>query len=310
MTWLALTLLLAGVPEDAEAAFREGRALLQAGKVDQACAAFEKSLALEEAVGTLLNLADCEARLGRTATAHGLFEKATVWAQRKGDARKEQAAKERLTTLAVSLSWVEVVAPEGAQVSIDGRPITDDTPSRRRIERALDPGLHVVAVTNANGSSWTVSVTVPRGPSHQRVEPPQPSETLPRSAAAPSPPPLEDVPLAHRLTPSPSPAPPQLLAPPKGYSTARVVAITGTYVASAALLAVGIAGIVHSVGVSNALARQQPGGPDFGNPTVTPEQVSTARWVYPLSFVGLVLGAGTAGLGTALLLTGEPAETR
>ena len=100
---------------------------------------------------------------------------------------------------------------------------------------------------------------------------------------------------------------PQVVPPPRrGHTTARVVAITGTYVASAALLALGIAGIVHSVGVSNALARQQPGGPDFERPTVTPDQVATARWVYPLSFVGLVLGAGTAGLGTALLVTGEP----
>jgi len=43
----------------AEKLFRDGRALLQENKLAEACAAFERSDAIEPRIGTVLNLADC-----------------------------------------------------------------------------------------------------------------------------------------------------------------------------------------------------------------------------------------------------------
>src|SRR5262245_28993804 len=57
----------------AEALFRQGRELLAAGKVAEACTAFEESQKVDPAVTTLLNLASCREMNSQLATAWGLF---------------------------------------------------------------------------------------------------------------------------------------------------------------------------------------------------------------------------------------------
>jgi predicted negative regulator of RcsB-dependent stress response len=65
----------------AEAAFDAARKHLDAGELDQACAKFEASQRLSPAVGTLLNLADCHERAGRTATAWATFRSCATLAR-------------------------------------------------------------------------------------------------------------------------------------------------------------------------------------------------------------------------------------
>ena len=77
---LSCALLLSGLqsvasaaePHDAAAAdvlFRRAKDALAAGNVDGACASFAESQRLDPAAGTLLNLADCEEKQGKLATA-------------------------------------------------------------------------------------------------------------------------------------------------------------------------------------------------------------------------------------------------
>src|SRR5688572_10857098 len=70
----------------AEALFREGRRLLGAGQVDAACEKLAQSQKLDPSGGTLMNLADCHERQGKTASAWSGFVEAEVIA------RKEQRA--------------------------------------------------------------------------------------------------------------------------------------------------------------------------------------------------------------------------
>ena len=56
-------------PAAAEWLFREGRALMKKGDFAPACAKLAESQRLDPAVGTLMNLAECEERIGRTASA-------------------------------------------------------------------------------------------------------------------------------------------------------------------------------------------------------------------------------------------------
>src|ERR1700690_1752913 len=61
-------------PRDAAAAavlFHEGYKLRQEGKDDAACKKFEESAHLDPMAGTLMNLAECRANQGKTATASG-----------------------------------------------------------------------------------------------------------------------------------------------------------------------------------------------------------------------------------------------
>src|SRR5258706_9611233 len=57
----------------AQSLFDEGRALIKAGKVAEACTAFEGSQKLDPAVTTLLNLAECREQNRQLATAWGAF---------------------------------------------------------------------------------------------------------------------------------------------------------------------------------------------------------------------------------------------
>src|SRR6187399_1063297 len=53
----------------AEVLFRDGQQLLAAGRISEACVKFRASQTAEPALGTLLNLAVCHEKEGRTATA-------------------------------------------------------------------------------------------------------------------------------------------------------------------------------------------------------------------------------------------------
>ena len=59
----------------AEALFESGHEAMSQGDYDTACARFEESNRLDPAVGSLLNLAVCEEKRGRLATAWQLFKR-------------------------------------------------------------------------------------------------------------------------------------------------------------------------------------------------------------------------------------------
>jgi hypothetical protein len=63
----------AAASPESEKLFREGRELLKANKIAEACEAFASSQQLAPGVGTLMNLAMCREQQGQTATAWKLF---------------------------------------------------------------------------------------------------------------------------------------------------------------------------------------------------------------------------------------------
>jgi hypothetical protein len=96
----------------AEALFREGRALLERGQIDAACEKLEASNALEASAGTLLNLATCREKQGKTATAWAIFVSAEHLAQNQN--RPEQAAEatRRASELEARLATLTLVVRE------------------------------------------------------------------------------------------------------------------------------------------------------------------------------------------------------
>lgn len=128
----------------AEALFRQGREAADSGDFATACEKFKESNRLDPAVGTVFNIADCEERLGRLATAWQLFQEV---AQRlpPGDDRqgiakgRARALEPRLPKLAVRLS---ATAPAGTLVQRDGVEL-----GAASLETALpvDPGPHQVS---------------------------------------------------------------------------------------------------------------------------------------------------------------------
>ncbi|HET9623813.1 MAG TPA: hypothetical protein VFP84_20715, partial [Kofleriaceae bacterium] len=101
---------------EAQSLFDEGRKLRAAGKIAEACAAFDSSEKLDPVVTTLLNLADCRETNHQLATAWGEFVDAARMARDAKDAKAkkyERTAQARAKKLEPRLSKLTInVAPE------------------------------------------------------------------------------------------------------------------------------------------------------------------------------------------------------
>src|SRR5689334_19349942 len=94
-TWAADVRAEGGDRVAAESVFQDGKRLMAAGKYAEACPKFETSQRLDPGVGTLLNLADCYEKVGRTATAWATFLEAASGSKAAGNAAREKAARDR-----------------------------------------------------------------------------------------------------------------------------------------------------------------------------------------------------------------------
>jgi hypothetical protein len=129
--------------------FRAGRRSVAANDYAIACPKFQESYALDPAVGTLLNIADCDRRAGRTATAWAKFRHALEQLVANDDRRPSVQRvivelEQRLPKLTILL---EDGAPSVCSVERDGTTINVDNLG---VSTPVDPGEHVVVV-NAPG---------------------------------------------------------------------------------------------------------------------------------------------------------------
>lgn len=193
----------------AHALFEQGRALMNAGRHVEACAKLEESHQVEPAPGTLLNLADCYERIGRTASAWELFLDVAALAQSAGRAQHETLARARAGALEPKLSRLRVTvsAPsKGLSVHRDGIVLQ---PSEWGTAFPVDPGQHVIEASAPDKWDFRVMRYVPPGAAVVTVNVPA---LVDRSRPAPqAPPPPKAPPPA--ATP---PARPEPDAPPGG----------------------------------------------------------------------------------------------
>jgi hypothetical protein len=133
-------------PAAAEALFREGRLLSDAGDIAGACAKFRESDRLDPAVGTTFNIADCEERLGRLARAWTLFDEVAqrlpaTDKRRTVAAQRAAALEPRLPKLSIRLAGA---SPSSARVVRDG---VELGAASLGTPLPVDPGEHVVVVS-------------------------------------------------------------------------------------------------------------------------------------------------------------------
>ncbi|MEM9877433.1 MAG: hypothetical protein AAF928_21220, partial [Myxococcota bacterium] len=96
----------------AEALFREGRARYEAGDLKAACAKFAASFALDEALGTLLNLARCHKEEGKTASAWGAYTELAGLAERAGQRDRRAIAVDEAAALEPVLMRLQVTVAD------------------------------------------------------------------------------------------------------------------------------------------------------------------------------------------------------
>lgn len=283
-------------PSEADRLFTQARALMAKGNYAEACPMLEKSRALEPALGTLLNLADCLEKWGKNASAFLAFNEAAAWAANNHESKREEVANQRAQALKAKVTFVAVQLPSsvpGAMASLKpGSPPDAKELRSWKLDDAVqtvpvDPGSYALVVTAPSRKSSVVKFDVGQTPGVLRV----------------------DVPMLEPDQPPPPPPPllaPAVEAPPPtpevtGHSSVSAVGVVNV-AAGGALVVAGAIGLGYSQSVISQVSRQQPGGPDYLHPTVTRGEYGTVQTLYPLSWVGLGVGVAALGTGAFLLL--------
>lgn len=197
-------------PEDraaAESLFRDGRRLMDDGRIADGCRKLEESQRLDPAPGTLLNLAVCHEREGKIATAWAELQSALAQARRDGRADREELARERIAVVEPLLPKLTLIvrAPSrvpGLIVKRNGSPLQAGAWGTAI---PVDPGEVVIEAEAKGHTRWRAVVRLePKGAAEVSVPaleklPDEPAPPAVQPSAAP-PPPRRDAGLGPRST--------------------------------------------------------------------------------------------------------------
>ena len=144
----------------AEALFDEARKLMAAKDFEHACPKFAESQTLDPAPGTMLNLATCYERAGKTASAWGAFKAAQALAQNAGQKQRAAAAAAKAAEIEPKVGHITVwIAPEARvaslEVQCDGETVR---PAEWGEPLPYDPGPHELAAEAPGHRKWTSHV--------------------------------------------------------------------------------------------------------------------------------------------------------
>ncbi len=271
-------------PVVAEALFRDGKALHDAGRIAEACKKFSESQRIDPKLGTLLNLANCHKDEAKFASAWEEYSEAVRVAKRTSQKDREQLAQGELEALEAVLTRVVINMPspvQGQEVTLDGLAVRAETLGT---PLPINPGEHKVEVKAPGHEALTLPLVAEKSRANLTLEIPalKPATAGKQPAGSGS------------GTPPPTP-------PPATASTSALTMRTGSYIA----LGVGVVGLgvgtvfgLRSFSKRDEAAPNCPGnvcnktGKDLGDEAHSAANIST---------VGMVVGL--AGVATGVTLS-------
>lgn len=189
---VAATTAPAGDAAAAQALFYEARQLMKENKFGLACPKLEESLRLDYGIGTEFNLADCNEKLGKVATAWSGYLNVASAAHTSNQKEREKVARERAKALEPRLPKLEVdvpaTAPQAIEVRRDGTVVGAASWS---VAVPVDPGTHKITASAPGKQPWEGKVDVAEG-----------------KIAKIAIPALQDAPVAVAAAPAPAPTTP------------------------------------------------------------------------------------------------------
>jgi hypothetical protein len=283
----------------AEALFTKGRDAAKRGDLDAACAAFEESVRLDPAPGTMFNLGDCEEKRRHDAAAWQWFEE-TLTKLSSSDQRRPlvqsriAAIEARLPTLTIRL------APGSPPDSVVLRDGSELHAASLGVALPLDAGTHHVVVQAPGHDARAEDVQLVQGDHKELVVAPGPetrSAELPPLVPRPAPPPV--------ITPPPAPTPPE-----SSRSDTRTIG----YVVGG----VGAASVVTALVLGGVALGEKSTVEDHCDRTTrrcdsqsAVDAASTGSALATASTVTFIVGAAALGVGTYFVLTsGKSGETQ
>jgi hypothetical protein len=272
-------------PAVADALFKAGRKAMEVGDYPSACAKFRESQRLDPAVGTLLNLADCEEKRGKIAEASALYRQVVDQLPPSDD--RVPIAKTRIAALEPRVPRLTIRlapgAPAGALVKRDGIELG---PASLDLPLPMDPGGHVILVTAPGRLERSFDVTLAEGEARSIEVSPGAEHQPMRPPSAP-----------------PLPASPPPASPPPARSGSSAMRTTGFIVGGFGVVAVGV-GTATGIMVLGAKSTAEEDCPP-PRPCRTQngrDAVERGRTLGPVTTVALSIGAAALAGATALIL--------
>jgi hypothetical protein len=267
--------------------FDEGRSLLAAGKVAEACPKLEESRRLDPLPGTVLNLAVCHEKQGLAASAVAEFYQARAMAERDKRGDRVALANDHLRALESQVSNLIILVGSTADqpdllIRLDGNPVGRAVWGTRI---PVDPGEHAIEASASNKKPWRVVANVSPAGDVQTVTL-APLEDAPPTASRPSAAPESPMPAAQ------TPLFALRTSEPHGISTRRQIGLVSTAVGVVGL------GVGSYFGVLAFRKHNEPGGgtctelpcdSSLQGEAASAADASTATFAAGL--VGLALGA-------------------
>lgn len=264
------------------------------GKYAEACPKFEASQQLDPGLGTMLNLAECYEKTGRTASAWAEYREAIPLARAAGSKARQDLASERAQALQERLSTLTIRAmtgePEGVDLDIrrDGVALQ---PAELGAPIPVDPGEHLIEVSAPGMQPWSTKVQVGSDAAKVQVDIPK----LERQASAAPP---VTAPPAAPPTPVEAPPRPEATSSGSGQRTAAIV------VASAGVVGLGLGAVFGLQASSNwSDAKEECQAFPYGCSQEGLNLKSSASSQATLSTVGFIAGAALLGAGAVLYFT-------
>ena len=219
-------------PAGAEKLFSEARKLLEAGKYAEACQKLADSQKLDPGVGTLLNLAQCYEKMGRTATAWATYHEAAAAAKARGQADREKKAARAADGLEPGLAKLTVTVPEaaaekGVEVKRNGTLVPK---SLWGVSEPVDPGEYLIEAHAAGRKPWSTKVKAEPGRATAVILPPLEEPAASPAAIAPTP-------------VAPSPSAPETATVEASSSGLRGQRLAGIVVGGAGALSAGVGAV-------------------------------------------------------------------
>jgi len=278
--WLLLVVLVAALlPRTAQAAetdaaaaealFQKGREAMTAEDYDAACQFFLESISLDQAVGTVMNLAVCEEKRGHLTSSWERWHQAIRLLDKADD--RVLFAEDQLNWIAARLAYLTIhltgTSPKDVSIRRDGVVL-----GRASLDQELpaDPGTHVITVESERFESRQFSITLASG---EKAE----------------------------LTVSPGKARPQL------ETKASAGSIQARRIAAFAALGLGAAGIATAI-VTGVLLPAQDQKVEDNCPgrvcnDVGAQAISDAQVLLALNTAGWITAGVGVAAGSVLLLT-------
>jgi|SRR6478736_582358 len=290
----------------AESLFDDALKAMKSGHFAEACPKLEESERIDPAIGTLLYLAECYEKTGRTASAWATFREAASAAQAQGETERTRVAAARADRLQPSLSKLTLkVVPETAQIA-SLRVTRDNVVVAKTlfgVAIPVDPGKYHIVASAEGYQNYESDIEVAANADSKALEIPAlvQSTTAPVAAAG-------AVPVtANAQNPNPVPPPPNPEPAPDSGSNGMRTAAYVTGAIGIVSLGVGTYFGVKAISKNNDAKDHCPGGNTCNDPqgeTLTKDAQSAAT----VANITIGVGAACVVAGVVLYLTGAPKE--